>query len=116
MGEKNNAAGRLYFVGPVGGCFTVGEITCDILGDPDIKDIKEKINIAFDAWPELEARFKLPKSLRCSSRKRLIKLLMSTGTYGRNTATKIAESFAAWGVSYEAAWHACLFWRWGIEA
>lgn len=59
---------------------------------------------------EWEVCFALPIILRCRSRKRLVKLLMSVGM-GRNDACGIAEWMRCHGVKYQDAWLTCLFAR-----
>lgn len=44
---------------------------------------------------EFSVRVKLPRSLRCRSRKRFVKLLMASGI-NRNTAQKLAWGYVVW--------------------
>lgn len=59
---------------------------------------------------EWEVCFALPKILRCRSRKRLVKLLMSIGA-DRNSACEMAERMRHYRVKYQDAWLTCLFTR-----
>ncbi len=58
---------------------------------------------------EWEVCFALPKILRCRSRKRLVKLLMSTRGVDRNTACEIAEWMRSHGVKYQNVWRTYLY-------
>lgn len=44
---------------------------------------------------EFSMRMKLPKSMRCKSRKRFVKLLMASGI-SRNVAQALARSYVIW--------------------
>jgi len=64
---------------------------------------REYTQTMFETEIMITGSFKTVKRLRCKSRKRLIKLLMSIG-YGRNDAVSIAKEYHDLGVSYWIAW------------
>lgn len=100
MGEGNKSEGRFYVTGPNGEITTMGEME----GLPELigKMPEEPTRIRFGDL-EWEIKVPIPKVLRCKSRKRLIKLLMSTGM-PRNTATTLAEAMYTYGVKYQDGW------------
>lgn len=74
-----------------------------IADTPEIKlDFKETENEAYSAednWP-MSINVEIPKSLRCTSRKRFVKLLMSCGIE-RNAAIRTASMAEEFGISYQ---------------
>lgn len=58
---------------------------------------------------EFTMHLKTPKSWRCRSRKRFIKLLMSKGI-GRNQAASVARAARIAGVPYGELWRSYFFW------
>lgn len=59
---------------------------------------------------ELTVQIKTPKHWRCRSRKRFVKLLMSTKKLSRNEAERVAQAARIMRVPYGEAWWTYSFW------
>lgn len=81
---------------------------CDVVDYPPGTEGPDTCDVHTLVSDKVFITFKTPKNLRCGSRKRYIKLLMSRGI-DRNTANDVAEFYQRYyeGFSYQ--------WLWSLE-
>ena len=104
MGPNNNTR-DLYMINPeTGERVTVGYIR-------DLDDLAEERggaeNLRLAVQSPITVTFRAPKHLRCRTRKRFIKLLMSHGV-PRDIANWDAKIVQTYGLTYQMAWHSAL--------
>lgn len=106
MGPNSQPPGEieLYWKG-------AGPVQKKIADIPEVNmDFKGTENEAYNTEgdPIMSVSVEIPSSLRCTSRKRFVKLLMSCGVK-RNAAVKVALLAARHGVSYQIHFFAVIF-------
>jgi len=103
--------GGLYIVGEDGGTTKLMDLTSEPTIKPCFevsKHAADSIVLSGEGSGIITGTLKYGKFLRCGSRKRLIKLLMSIGI-SRNSAVSFAAKARSRGAPYEAYWRYCWF-------
>lgn len=92
MGPENSGRRTIKFYMVVDGQEV--EVKPDFAEITFAEDQEGNDNLALDNC-EFSMRVKLPKSMRCKSRKRFVKLLMASGI-SRNVAQALARGYVIW--------------------
>ena len=106
MGPGSNNK-KLYMINPETGERFTADCIQDLEDSVAAADGVQKLTQHFSG-PTISMEIRLPKHLRCPTRKRFIKLLMSHGV-PRDIAIWHAAIVRHYGLTYQEAWYSAVF-------